>query len=125
MNQPSDTGYAAVDGVEIYWESYGTGGTPLVVVHGGFGLTTMFGELLDETRSGRSPYRHCSFFADADSMPISQAAEFFGLLGGGLHDAGWDGSARPEARLAILPGCTHYDILRSRQLAEVVNEFLA
>ena len=37
---------------------------------------------------------------------------------------GWDGSARSGARLAILPGCTHYDILQSPQLAAVVKEFL-
>lgn len=41
------TGYAPVNGVDMYWESRGTGGTPLIVTHGGFGLTTMFGELLD------------------------------------------------------------------------------
>lgn len=27
-------------------------------------------------------------YADADSIPVSHAAEFFGLLGGGLRDAG-------------------------------------
>ena len=37
-------------------------------------------------------------------------AEFYALLGGGLRDANWDGWARPVARLAILPGHTHYDI---------------
>jgi pimeloyl-ACP methyl ester carboxylesterase len=40
-------GYAPVNGMEVYWCSRGSGGTPLVVVHGGFGVTTMFGELLD------------------------------------------------------------------------------
>ncbi|MBA3523889.1 MAG: alpha/beta hydrolase [Geodermatophilaceae bacterium] len=48
MNQPDSTGYAAAAGVAVYWESRGHGGPPLVVVHGGFGLTTMFGDLLDE-----------------------------------------------------------------------------
>jgi pimeloyl-ACP methyl ester carboxylesterase len=32
----------------MYWESRGNGGTPLVVVHGGFGLITMSVELLDQ-----------------------------------------------------------------------------
>jgi pimeloyl-ACP methyl ester carboxylesterase len=41
------TGYAPVNGVDMYWQSQGTGGTPLVVVHGGFGQATMFGEVLD------------------------------------------------------------------------------
>jgi pimeloyl-ACP methyl ester carboxylesterase len=31
----------------VYWESRGSGGTPLVVVHGGYGLTSMFGDVLD------------------------------------------------------------------------------
>jgi pimeloyl-ACP methyl ester carboxylesterase len=62
-------------------------------------------------------------YGDADSIPVSHAAEFFALLGGGLRDAGWDGSGRPEARLAILPRRTHYDILQSPQLAAVANEF--
>jgi len=29
MNQPSATGYAPVSGMEMYWESYGAGGTSL------------------------------------------------------------------------------------------------
>ena len=45
---------------------------------------------------------------DSDMFPPSHAAEFFGLLGGGKRDGGWDGSGRPNARLAILPGMTHY-----------------
>jgi hypothetical protein len=63
-------------------------------------------------------------YADADSIPVTHAAEFFALLGGGLRDAGWDGSARPKARLAILAGRNHYDIFQSDQLAAVVKEFL-
>ncbi len=64
-------------------------------------------------------------FADADSIPPAHAAEFYALLGGGLADAGWDGSGLGSARLAILPGATHYDIFASPQLAAVVAGFLA
>jgi len=49
-------------------------------------------------------------FADADSVRPAHIVEFYGLLGGGLRDAGWDRSRRPVAQLAILPGTTHYDI---------------
>jgi pimeloyl-ACP methyl ester carboxylesterase len=42
------SGYAPVNGMEMYWESRGAGGTPLVVVHGGYRLTSMFGDLLDQ-----------------------------------------------------------------------------
>jgi pimeloyl-ACP methyl ester carboxylesterase len=63
-------------------------------------------------------------FADADSVRPAHIVEFYGLLGGGLRDAGWDGSARPTARLAILPGTTHYDIYAAPGLAPAVTAFL-
>lgn len=61
---------------------------------------------------------------DADSIPPAHAAEFFGLLGGGKRDAGWDGSGMPDARLAILPATTHYDIFSSPALVTAVEPFL-
>ena len=63
-------------------------------------------------------------FADADSVRPAHISEFFGLLGGGLRDAGWDGSHQPTNRLAVLPGQTHYDILSSPLLAPAVETFL-
>jgi pimeloyl-ACP methyl ester carboxylesterase len=63
-------------------------------------------------------------FADADSVRPAHIMEFYGLLGGGLRDAGWDGSARPTARLAILPGTTHYDIYAAPGLTPAVIPFL-
>jgi pimeloyl-ACP methyl ester carboxylesterase len=63
-------------------------------------------------------------YGDADSIPPAHAAEFFALLGGGLRDAGWDGSGRPASRLAVLPGRTHYDVSSSPELAGVVDGFL-
>ena len=63
-------------------------------------------------------------FADADSVRPAHVVEFFGLLGGGQRDAGLDGSARPTARLAILPGLTHYTILSTTAVAEAVRPFL-
>jgi pimeloyl-ACP methyl ester carboxylesterase len=249
----------------MYWESRGSGGTPLIVTHGGFGLTTMFGGLLDEladerqvvaielqghgrTRDIDRPFSFASFgddiaaiagqlglgqvdllgyslggaaslratiqhpdrirrlavvsvpcrrtgwhpsvlagmdqigaagfdmmrrtplyeawaavapdqdafpalmdrtgtllrepydwtdevksittptllvYADADSIPTSHTAEFFGLLGGGLADGDWDGSSPTEMRLAILPNTTHYNVFASPRLAGVVAEFLS
>ena len=63
-------------------------------------------------------------FGDADSIPVTHAAEFFALLGGGLRDGGWDGSGMPSARLAILPSTTHYDSFRSPLLAQFAVPFL-
>ncbi|MCU4183394.1 alpha/beta hydrolase [Acidiferrimicrobium sp. IK] len=64
-------------------------------------------------------------YADADSIPPAHAAEFYGLLGGGLRDAGWDGSARSPHRLAVIPGTTHYDLCQAPEWAGMVDGFLA
>lgn len=265
MTTDVTTGYAPVNGVQMYWESRGEGGTPLVVTHGGFGLTTIFGDLLDRWAEDRQviavelqghghtadidrPFRYETFgddlaalaahfglgwvdllgyslgggaslratiqhpdvvrrlvvisfaarydgdypevraamshvnrsgfdqmsqsptyaawaavapdvdafptlmdktgaliageydwseeirgitaptllvFGDADSISPAHIAEFYALLGGGLKDAGWDQVDLGRARLAVLPGTTHYDMLTSPRLADVVAEFLA
>ena len=46
------------------------------------------------------------------------------LLGGGLKDGNWDGSTRPAARLAIMPGHVHTDVLTAPGLAGAVSTFL-
>jgi pimeloyl-ACP methyl ester carboxylesterase len=43
----TESGYAAVNGIEMYWEGRGSGGVPLIVTHGGFGTAGMFDGLLD------------------------------------------------------------------------------
>jgi pimeloyl-ACP methyl ester carboxylesterase len=63
-------------------------------------------------------------FADADAIRTAYIAELFRMLGGGQRDAGMDGSARPAAQLAILPGQTHYNIALSPSLAAVITRFL-
>jgi pimeloyl-ACP methyl ester carboxylesterase len=42
---PDTSGYAAVNGLEMYYEIYGTG-QPLVMIHGGYGTIPSLGELL-------------------------------------------------------------------------------
>ncbi|RKN50973.1 alpha/beta fold hydrolase [Micromonospora endolithica] len=64
-------------------------------------------------------------FADADSVSTAHMVEFFGLLGGGHRDPGGDGTARPAARLAVLPGLTHRDVVGSPALPRAVLPFLA
>lgn len=63
-------------------------------------------------------------FADADAVRLSHILEFYGLLGGGQRDAGLDGSGRSVNRLAILPGCTHYDILATAAVTQAALPFL-
>ena len=46
------TGYAPVNGLELYYEIHGTG-DPLVLLHGGFGLTSMFSEILPQLAEKR------------------------------------------------------------------------
>ncbi len=63
-------------------------------------------------------------YADADAVRPAHIVDFYALLGGGLRDATWDGSARSVARLAILPSHTHYDIFGSPDLPSAVIPFL-
>jgi len=92
-------------------------------------LFTKLGDLLrqdydwsKEVAAIRSPM--LIVYADADAVRTAHIMEFFALLGGGRQDAGLDGSGRPTARLAILPGMTHYNILSSPMLANLVTPFL-
>lgn len=63
-------------------------------------------------------------FGDADAIRPEHVVQFFQLLGGGKKDGGWDGSGISNARLAILPGLTHYNIFASPALATTVTPFL-
>jgi pimeloyl-ACP methyl ester carboxylesterase len=62
--------------------------------------------------------------ADADGVMPEHMVQFFKLLGGGLKDAGWDGSGRPTSQLAIIPGQTHYNLFMSPVLSTVIMPFL-
>jgi pimeloyl-ACP methyl ester carboxylesterase len=63
-------------------------------------------------------------YADWDAVRTAHIAAFFELLGGGRHDAQWDGSGMNANRLAILPGATHYTIGTDPRLAETVIGFI-
>lgn len=76
----------------------------------------------NEVRSLQSPT--LLVVGDADSVSVAHTADFFQLLGGGKEDAGWDGSKMSRARLAILPGLTHYNIFSSPLLPSTVKQFL-
>jgi hypothetical protein len=51
--------------------------------------------------------------ADADAVRTAHIMEFFALFGGGQRDAGLDGSGRPTAQLAVLPGMTLSPVLET------------
>src|SRR5271168_2872782 len=46
------TGYAPVNGLNLYYEIHGTG-EPLILLHGGLGSTEMFREILPTLSKGR------------------------------------------------------------------------
>ena len=51
---PPETGYATVNGLQMYYEVHGSGGTPLLMLHGGlFNIDLQFGELLPSLAAGR------------------------------------------------------------------------
>jgi pimeloyl-ACP methyl ester carboxylesterase len=62
--------------------------------------------------------------ADADAVRPDHVTEFFGLLDGGKRDAGLDGSGRPQTRLAVVPGTTHYNILSSPVFPAIIESYL-
>jgi len=43
---PVETGYAPVNGLQMYYEIHGSGGVPLVILHGAFGTVDMFRPLV-------------------------------------------------------------------------------
>ncbi|MDR3578138.1 MAG: alpha/beta hydrolase [Anaerolineaceae bacterium] len=92
-------------------------------------LLTKLGNLLRQEYDWTEPVARVKIptmivIGDADSIRPLHAVELFGLLGGGRVDAGWDGSGMSNARLAVLPGITHYNIFNSPILASTVIPFL-
>jgi pimeloyl-ACP methyl ester carboxylesterase len=66
-------------------------------------------------------------FADHDAVSTSHIAEFFALFGGGQRDAaGYDGTPPhfSRARLAIVPGYTHYNFGQGPDIARVIEGYL-
>ncbi len=56
MNEKTapQTGYAEVNGLRMYYEIHGSGGTPLLLLHGGlFDIDQQFGALLPDLAEGR------------------------------------------------------------------------
>ena len=43
----AESGHVAVGATEMYWESRGSGGPPLLLIHGGYGLTRDFDPLAE------------------------------------------------------------------------------
>ncbi|KPL90164.1 alpha/beta fold hydrolase [Herpetosiphon geysericola] len=63
-------------------------------------------------------------FADADCWRPEGIIDFYRQLGGGQRDGGMDGSGRPAGQLAIVPGTTHYTLMATPLVAQLVAPFL-
>lgn len=64
-------------------------------------------------------------FADNDSISQKHIAEFFALLGGGVKEPGWQNTRLSTARLAIVPGYSHYNFASATELAPIIDKYLA
>jgi alpha-beta hydrolase superfamily lysophospholipase len=91
--------YLRVDDANIYYETYGSGGTPLVLLHGGlYGSIEEFGELIGElskhrrviaiaTRGhgkseiGTKPFSYALFASDSVAVIHHETSEKVDLLG--------------------------------------------
>lgn len=96
---PAAGHYLRVDDANIYYETYGSGGTPLVLLHGGlYGYIEEFGELIRElsahrrviaiaTRGhgkseiGTTPFSYALFASDAVAVIHHETSEKVDLLG--------------------------------------------
>jgi pimeloyl-ACP methyl ester carboxylesterase len=63
-------------------------------------------------------------FADHDSVSMQHVAEFFALFGGGVREPGVIDPQFSRARLAIIPGYTHYNLGQAPELAQLIEGFL-
>lgn len=64
-------------------------------------------------------------YADHDSVSQQHVAEFFALLGGGIREPGWEDTKFTNARLAVVPGYSHYNFVSAPEIAPIVEKFLA
>jgi pimeloyl-ACP methyl ester carboxylesterase len=76
----------------------------------------------EEVRALRMPV--LLIFADHDSVSMQHIAEFFALFGGGIREPGWFDPQFSRARLAIIPGYSHYNLGQGPEVAQVIESFL-
>jgi len=85
---PARTGYAPVNGLQMYFEVHGSGGTPLILLHGGlFDIDQQFGALLPGLSATRqviaADFQGHGRTNDADRplRTADLAADVIGLMG--------------------------------------------
>ena len=63
-------------------------------------------------------------YADNDSISQKHIAEFFALLGGGVKEPGWQNTQLSRARLAVVPGYSHYNFVNATELGPIIDKYL-
>jgi pimeloyl-ACP methyl ester carboxylesterase len=93
-------------------------------------LLDRMGELMRKDYDWRAeiaelPMPALLLFADHDGVSMKHIAEFYALFGGGVKDPGWDDTPEySRARLAIVPGYTHYNFGQGPDIARVIEGYL-
>jgi pimeloyl-ACP methyl ester carboxylesterase len=93
-------------------------------------LMDRMGELMRKDYDWRAeiaklPMPTLLLFCDHDAVSTRHIAEFFELFGGGVKDPGWEGEPKyARARLAIVPGYTHYNFGMGPDMARVIEAYL-
>jgi pimeloyl-ACP methyl ester carboxylesterase len=63
-------------------------------------------------------------YADHDSVSMDHIGDFFALYGGGDRDPGFPTTKYARARLAVIPGYSHYNLGQGPDLGRVIDGFL-
>ncbi|MCA0145301.1 alpha/beta fold hydrolase [Blastococcus sp. LR1] len=123
------TGYAPVNGLQMYYEVHGSGGTPLVLHPERLqGLLDKLGAF-DQGFPGWSDADVEGIAAptlitvgDCDMVRLEHAVRFLRLRGG---DVNGDFDGVPASQLAVFPGTTHFfGLARTALVLDVVLGFL-
>ncbi|MBN9344819.1 MAG: alpha/beta hydrolase [Devosia sp.] len=61
---------------------------------------------------------------DWDAVKMQHLSDMYAQFGGGITDAGWDGSNMNANRMAIIPGVTHYSAFMEPRVFEAALGFL-
>jgi pimeloyl-ACP methyl ester carboxylesterase len=64
-------------------------------------------------------------YADNDSISQKHIAEFFALLGGGIKEPGWQNTQLSKARLAVVPGYSHYNFVSAPEVGPIIDKYLS
>lgn len=126
-NRPA-SGYAPVNGVEIYYEVHGTG-APMVLLHGGFGAIEMFGPVLADLAKTRTVIG-VDLQGHGRTLPFDRPMTFEAMATDVAELIAWLGYDKVDvvgysmgAATALRIGIDHPDVVRRLVLTSVPYAF--